>query len=280
MNTENYKKQIRNFLNYYDKPVISSKYDTISWLTWLFTNKVPYENLSKIIKNSRINQQKDTNKFRFPDEVLEEHLSCGFGGTCFSITYTLSNILSSLGIENYILMADMRVGKCVHCGLYVKDSSGQYILDPGYMIPKPIPINKQETTFLKLPSNDVLVKYNEDINRYLLYTVSRTGKEVLRLQFHTKPVNDTDFKRYWEKSFELDSMDALTIENISNEGLFYFRKNHIVKTSFGKKKNQVFNNSDEIVQYLSSFFSIDEKHILTAQQILSQKGEKNKNVIV
>jgi arylamine N-acetyltransferase len=280
MNSENYKKQINKFLEYYEKPLVSSTYDIISWLTWIFTNKVPYENLSKIIKDYELDKKNDINKFRLPDEVLEGHLSKRFGGTCFSITYTLSNLLDAFGIENHLVMADMRLGECVHCGILVKDNTQSYILDPGYMIPKPIPIAKYKPAYLKIPSNDVIMLYDEESNRYLLYTIGKNGKQVLRLKFHTEPVNFEDFKRYWERSFELESMDAVTIENINNDGLFYFRRNHIVQTAYGKKKNRVFDNSEEIAEYLNSFFGIDKEYILTAEQILKQRGNKKNNVII
>ncbi len=161
MSGDKYKKQINQFLNYYEKPLVSCTYDIISWLIWIFTNKVPYENLSKIIKNHKLDKQSDKDRFRLPDEVLEEHINNRFGGTCFSITYTLSAILDSLGIENHLVMADMRLGVCVHCGVMVKDNTQNYILDPGYMIPKPIPLDKHKITYLNIPSNDVIMRYVE-----------------------------------------------------------------------------------------------------------------------
>ncbi len=75
-------------------------------------------------------------------------------------------------------------------------------------------------------------------------------------------------------------MDAITIENINNDGLFYFRRNHIVQTACGYKKNRIFNNSDEIADYLNSFFGIDKNYILTAEEILNQREKKRTNVII
>ena len=72
-------------------------------------SKLPYENISKIIKLS--DHLEDEDQIRLPEEVVEGHLTEGLGGTCFSLTFALQSILAQNGFSNYPVMAHMRAGR-------------------------------------------------------------------------------------------------------------------------------------------------------------------------
>ena len=63
---------------------------------------LPYENITKIIKRAEAGTCEKAR--RGPAEVIEEHISWGTGGTCFSLTSALMHLVRSAGWESqYVL---------------------------------------------------------------------------------------------------------------------------------------------------------------------------------
>ena len=98
-------------------------------------SQYPYENISKIIKLNR--HLDEAYPIRLPEEVIEDHLTAGLGGTCFSMTFTLQTILVQNGFDCYPVMADMRAGRNIHCALVASVEGRKYLLDPGYLLGRP-----------------------------------------------------------------------------------------------------------------------------------------------
>jgi len=59
--------------------------------------RLPYENISKIIKSAGASGVLES--MRLPSEVAEDHIEWGLGGTCFSLTFFLERVLRSLGFD-------------------------------------------------------------------------------------------------------------------------------------------------------------------------------------
>lgn len=267
-----YKNDIKLLTNHYEKPLTNDKYEITRWIMRILTNKIPYENISKILKDRYIKEyRKESDKFRFPDELIGEHIEKHFGGTCFSVTYTLSHILDYFGICNNIVMGDMRVGENVHCAVVMELNGNRYLLDPGYMISEPIPITDDGESYIKTQSHDIILKKNKENGKQDLYTVGSKGNAVLRLGFHNDFVDDDTFKKYWEESFSRDTMDAVMVEYLSDAGLYYFRKNHVVHTSQGKKSNYVFEKEDDIASFIEEFYGINKNYIHEAHRALTER---------
>ena len=80
-------------------------------------SRLPYENLTKILKMSRLEDPRQ--RLRFPDELLSDHLRLSTGGTCYSLAFCLREILGQLGFDAQlnsiavlitIAMAETRIG--------------------------------------------------------------------------------------------------------------------------------------------------------------------------
>ena len=95
------------FLDYFHLPSKKAKLDHLQVILQHFA-KIPYENISKIIK---LNDHWNQPEIRLPEEVIKDHITRNLGGTCFSLTYFLQTILWQSEFECYPVMADMRAGK-------------------------------------------------------------------------------------------------------------------------------------------------------------------------
>ncbi len=98
---------------------------------------IPYENLTKIINWASSGR---TVAKRLPRDVISAHVEQGAGGTCFSLTAALLHILRSLGWRAEPILADRHYGQNTHCALVVWVDGTPHLLDPGYLIVKPIPL--------------------------------------------------------------------------------------------------------------------------------------------
>ncbi len=263
---QEFRKVCKKFLDKYQIQFEKPSLPLLKRVLYTFVTEIPYENISKIIKDGNLSS--DRVKLRQPDELIEEHLRFNFGGTCFSLTYTLLCILNTLGFNCYIAMADMKYGKNIHCGIITKLNNLNFLLDPGYMIPYPLVLCTDNSSMITTPANSVVTEYSIEINRYNLYTIENNNK-MLRLQFNPDPVSFYNFKKYWHDSFYKNTMDEIMIEKISSDGLFYFRKNHMVHTCKGKKNNRIIDDSRNT--FINGFFNIDISFINTAEEILQNK---------
>ncbi len=99
---------------------------------------VPYENLTKIIKWSECKVPSAAR--RGPQEVLQDFHRWGTGGTCFSLTAALLHLVRTMGLEADPILADRRYGADTHCALIVWIEGQPHLLDPGYLIVDPIPL--------------------------------------------------------------------------------------------------------------------------------------------
>ncbi len=99
---------VEEFFDYFHLPSKKAELDHLQEILQNFA-KIPYENISKIIKLSR-NFDSQVCKIRLPEEVIEDHISSQLGGTCFSLTFFLQSILAQNGFTCYPVMADMNAG--------------------------------------------------------------------------------------------------------------------------------------------------------------------------
>ncbi len=172
-------------------------------VTQAFKN-VPYENLTKIIKSESVVSA--SSALRYPREVISDYLKWGTGGTCFSLTAALAAVLDSLGIEAYPILADRFYGTNTHCGLLLLDQFGGFFLvDPGYLLFEPLPIQNDRSTFFETGFNRIELHPLDNGTRLELFTIVKNGRK-RRLTFRISPVSDEAFAKAWEQSFAFEMM--------------------------------------------------------------------------
>lgn len=198
-----------------------------------FFSRLPYENLSKVIKYRH--HLEGTEKIRLPGEVVEDHARHRLGGTCFSLTFFLKSILVEHGYVCYPVMADMRWGKNVHCAMIVSMEDRKYLVDPGYLLNRPMEIADDKPRLYKTEVAGVeLVRGRH--GTYDLYTFDRRQAK-WRYRFRDRPVPPEEFLDHWLASFSWNSMHGLCLTKVEKDRMVYVHKTHMRETTFEGKRN-------------------------------------------
>ncbi|MBU1063861.1 arylamine N-acetyltransferase [bacterium] len=220
--------------------------------------RLPYENLSKIIK---LNQNWDQNHFRFPEEVISDHEQYQLGGTCFSLTFFLKTILDHLGYETDFLMADMRSGANSHCALILKQDDKEFLVDPGYLLSSPLDIsstNSDQGIYLSMESRQ---------NQYSLWTPG--GKQMKKRYTFIKTGTSVDqFIGHWENSFHLMTMHGICLSKRDKNGFVYLHNHYIKREGNDLIFKGKFN--EEISEIARKYFSIPEDVVKKAELALKE----------
>jgi len=192
--------------------------------------RLPYENLSKILKLSR--DFSSPAKIRLPLEIIEDHLQYHLGGTCFSLTFFLHTILLYRGYHPYPVIADMRNRPRTHCALIVVLQQRRYLVDPGYLLTRPMRIDPDRPRLYRSPAAGVELRFNPDDERYHLYTFNR--QEIKwRYSFVDRPVSSAEFLGCWHDSFFQGGMHGLCLTRVEQKGLVYLHNNYLRVTTPG-----------------------------------------------
>lgn len=250
------KAQVKNYL---------SKQEILSRVISDFS-LLPYENITKII---RLSQTSDlTMARRYPSEVLSDHYRWQTGGTCFSLTYTLRQILRALDFEPEFMMADMKVGSNVHCALRINLHGRDYLLDPGYLFNQPIQLPEAETVSILTPMNRIELEPQLEHQSYDIFVI-RNNQKKWRYRLKLASVEDHQFFHHWDESFSMNMMNSLTLSRITRSGQLYFSRNRmqIVTRERRQTKNVRHSEPDTIREY----FDIEPAIVKTALEILTRK---------
>lgn len=234
---EKHVEAVRHFLVYFN---ISSKLpdlDSLSEIVFHFA-KFPYENLSKIIQYQH--HFESGGAIRLPEEVMEGYASDGLGGTCFALTFFLQCILTLKGFQPYPVMADMKWGKNVHCAMVVLLDGKSYLVDPGYLLNRPMELNSGKPRLYKTEFSGVEIVAKEE-NVFELYTFDRETIK-WRYRFVNQPTSPNDFLQHWLDSFRWNSMHGLCLTKVEQNRLIYIHKYFMRETNFSTKKNHNIRN--------------------------------------
>lgn len=263
INPEQHRDAVFEFLNYYKLP---PKSPALSYLSEIFTKfaQIPYENISKII-SFKDSPNWNTPIIRLPETVIAEHIDHHLGGTCFSLTFFLQAILKTLGYICYPVMADMRVGQNVHCCLIVLLDEVSYLVDPGYLLTKPMPFSPLAESLHNAEHAGVAIEYNSQDDYFDLYTCSKTDRK-WRYRFHNKPVTSEVFQQHWLASFRRNSMHGLCLTKVMKNGVLFVNRTSMRETTFSEKHN--FNLKKNYHQTLEARFGIKRQIVEQGQDAL------------
>jgi arylamine N-acetyltransferase len=233
-------------------------------------SKIPYENLSKIVRThvSGGGTPKES-----PKDVIEGFVSRGTGGTCFPLTQTLVFLLNSLGYEAHPILADRRYGTDTHCAVIFRahDRAWQ-LLDPGYLIYTPCPIPTAGSTLLELPVQPIRLEPSPCGSRVDLFTLRANERGALearyRLTYKLTPVDEPDFNRAWDRSFSWEMMRYPVVSLFSEGTQFYLQKDQLLIRS-GTESRRVRLSREQIIEELSTKLGIDSPIVAKALSFLA-----------
>jgi arylamine N-acetyltransferase len=187
---------------------------------------LPYENLTKIIA---WDGGRATPRLRGPLPVVEDHLRLGTGGTCFSLTELLRQLLHAAGFVSRPLMAHMAHGDNIHCALRVEAGGRSYLVDPGYVLRTPVAFDSGAAgSLLLLPAGTCPLPAS--VRRPLpgeldLFTVDG-GAPRWRYRVATHAPSVAEFFEHWRRSFYQPGMSSLLASRRTAEGDLLYLHNH------------------------------------------------------
>jgi arylamine N-acetyltransferase len=231
-------------------------------------SRLPYENISKIIKSADHDSPLDS--FRLPLEVVADHVEKGFGGTCFSLTFLLERMLSSMGFDCHKVMAHMHMGENVHCLVVVSMAGRRYMIDPGYALHAVIALPERGQNAVRCPHAVVEVSVGDD-GCYNLHTVDAAGRK-WRYRFPDVPAGDDEFEKHWMDSFHMPTLRNICLGRITEKGHLYLRKDYFKFASPEDiTKRRLKTGIDDVIQ---EEFGIDRRWVGMARDVLETRRRR------
>jgi arylamine N-acetyltransferase len=228
--------------------------------------RIPYENISKIIKVAGDDDPEA--KLRLPLEVMKDHAAHRLGGTCFSLTYFLEQILLASGYCCHKAMAHMQAGENIHCVMVVEVSRDRYLVDPGYLLWEPLLLSAENPQTCQTPRGLVELVYEAAGDVFHLFTLDARGRK-WRYLFADRPVSDQRFREHWIASFSRPTMHHILLNQLTEKGQLYIRGNHLRLTSlFKETKGSIRQDYHHQIQRC---FGIDPGLVEEALSILRQQ---------
>ncbi|HHE37213.1 MAG TPA: hypothetical protein ENL20_01400 [Candidatus Cloacimonetes bacterium] len=239
----------------------------------LHFSKIPYENISKIIKFNK--HQKFEDRIRLPEEIIEDHIRNRLGGTCFSLTFFLQTILTSNGFKCYPITADMLNRPNEHCALIVVLKDNKFLVDPGYLLSEPVQLI-YGSNIVQTQVSTIELVYDDLDELYHVYSFDGIYKK-WRYCFEDKPVSDDEFQKYWEASFFKGTMNGICLNQIQDGKMMYVHNDYFRITSLkGKEKKKI---SENYISSINKIYGITPELIEQAQSLLLEKKRKiNQNL--
>jgi arylamine N-acetyltransferase len=227
---------------------------------------LPYENLSKIIKFNQHGGNQIA-RLRFPEEIMEDHLRLRTGGTCFSLTFFLQCILWHHGFSCHIIMGDMKAGRNIHCALVVMLDTIKYLVDPGYVLYRPMALDPTRPRLYYNELNGVELCFDPHRQAYDLYTFTSTEMK-WRYRFIDRPTPEQEFLSHWQASFQRNSMHGLCLTRVHEDELIFILKDFMRITSFTGKRNA--NLKRNLHRTINEVFGIAPEYVEQALQALRE----------
>jgi|GEM_PF-243974 len=236
-------------------------------------SRLPYENISKILKLAR---EDHAAPFRMPDEIRADFDRARLGGTCFSLTYYLLEILTFCGFNCAPVMGDMKWGENVHCAILVDYQDQRYLVDPGYMVHQPLRISKDTRQRHFTPHSGIEIRFDPSVERYDLYTF-RSGNFTWRYRFSDRPVSMDEFSRHWAESFYKPTMHGICLTRVQENSMIYVHNDYTKITGHSGSQKQT--SRDVAEKVIRHRFGISLELVEEARAALEVNREKENRIL-
>ncbi len=231
--------------------------------------RLPFENLTKIIKDAEAGRVEEAR--RTPAEVLADHHAFGAGGTCFALTATMLYLVRALGFSAEPILADRRYGADTHSGLLVWLDGKPHLLDPGYLIVKPLPVPTAGEVHVATPFNQLILRAQDGGAKVELHTLQHK-QTTYRLTFKPTPVDAGEFLRAWDVSFDAEMMRYPVLSRVVENQQVYLQKKHLLIRSVDATTTTEV-PPDRLIDEIARQFQIAPAVVAKALGLLKSKGE-------
>jgi arylamine N-acetyltransferase len=256
------------FLQYFGLPPDGPPLAQLRNLVTAFA-ELPYENLTKIIKADACGSPGRAR--RYPVEVVSEHVAAGAGGTCFSLTAALLHLVRSLGWRAEPVLADRRYGANTHCALLVWVADRPHLIDPGFLMLDPIPLDTTRETLVPTAFNELVLTPQVGGQRLELATVS-DGRRTYRLTFQTAPADEGEFLRAWDASFAWDMMHYPVLTRVRGGRQLYLQGRRLqTRSREGVDRQDI--APDALPRQITAAFGLNSQIVARALSVLHRQGD-------
>ena len=224
-------------------------------------SRLPYENLTKLIRKHR--EHGGPSRFRLPSDVVGEHLGQGAGGTCFSLSCLFGVSLAALGVSSYPVLAQMRSRRAMHCGLVVPLGDERFLLDPGYLVFRPLRLQPTGRTEGVAGAGKVALIGEREGDAYHLESGGRW-----RYSFRDRPMTVEAFLKLWDESFNWPMMNNIHLSRAVEGGFLYARGHKVRRNLRGETSNE--NIRPRHTEALEEYFQISRSLAEEALRIVAE----------
>ena len=262
---------VRLFFNYFNIQPAKPDWQHLETILRHFS-AIPYENISKIIKLEK--GFTSLERIRLPAEVMEDFARYHLGGTCFSLTFFLQTILADQGFICYPVIASMRNRPNAHCALIVLFEQKPCLVDPGYLLTRPMELSKDNPRHYRTEHTGVELTFNRNNEHFFLCTFDRNQKK-WRYFFQNMPVPPNLFLQYWYDSFYKSSMHGICLTQVRQDGLAYVHKDLLqISNLNSKQKFKISSNYHQIIQEIFNIAPEWVEHALQAIEANTVRQKK------
>ena len=218
---------------------------------------LPYENVSKIISAAG----HGGTYLAAPEEVLEGFLASRLGGTCFSLTHCLYELLRSCGFPAWRVLGDMHHGRNIHCAVVAQAGGQEFLCDAGYLLPAPLALPSDKPVSLRGEVYTyTLSRDREDLSAFNLYTAPpEGGAPRRRYLIRNVPAGDSEFEFHWRRTFDAAMMHQLVLTRAVEGGQIYLHNHKLRFTGPQGKKNS--NLRGAVGSGVEELFGIDRARV-------------------
>jgi arylamine N-acetyltransferase len=231
--------------------------------------RLPYENITKIIRRAESSSPEGAR--RYPEEVVCNHIAWGAGGTCFSLTSALMHLVRSLGWKAEYILADRRYGQNTHCALLVWIDGSPHLLDPGFLIVRPVPLSLDGELQIETTFNRLVLAQEKNPGRISLSTL-RGGSRTYRLTYKTSLIDEGEFAKAWDASFGWEMMRYPLLTRTAGSKQIYLRGSRLqICGADSVESLDIF--EDDLIARIAADFRMDPSVVGRAISILRDRGE-------
>ncbi len=223
---------------------------------------LPYENLTKLLRKH--SGDPPSSWPRFPHEVVRDYLTWRSGGTCFSLTKLLETVLLEAGFRCHPVLADMPHGREIHCALVVHANDERFLLDPSYLLPKPMKLAPRGQTSITSPANQLILE-GESATTYRLSTRRADQPPKWRYTFRDEPAAEAQFMLRWMESFDQTMMNSLVMTTLSNDRQLYLHNERLQEVGVQSRRTTALRQ--DYADALGHVFGIDESLAQKAHEL-------------
>jgi arylamine N-acetyltransferase len=228
-----------------------------------FSN-IPYENLTKIIRASAFKDPDE--RLRQPLEVLQDYIRWGAGGTCFSLTFCLQALLRDYGYTGCFRMADLGSRQYNHCALVVYFQDRPYLLDPGYLVTRPLPIPEKGSIVYETRLRPVILE-RDQMKEGLNFSTIETDGVRHRYYLHGNDCDEDTFIGFWHDSFTWNMMHSMLVTKVIPDGRFYLHNRYV--RWFNRDGHESARLKEQFDESVTELTGIDRTIVIQAREILS-----------